>query len=132
MKARRLNIGIRSGVERSKALGEALRRVANGHRTPQEPELYFENIEELRCILTEKRLALLLAIIRHPPASVHQLAGSIGRDYKNVSTDITLLERLGLVKLAASDQGRAQIPTVPYDEIQVTITLRDSPAAHAA
>jgi predicted transcriptional regulator len=50
-----------------------------------------------------------------------------------VSTDITLLERLGLVKLGArGGKGRAQAPTVPYDEIQITIDLRQSRAAHAA
>ena len=96
MSARRLNIGIRSGAERSKALREAMRRVARGDGTPQEPEPYFENVEELRQILTEKRLELLLAITRHRPVSVHELAGLLERDYKNVSTDITLFERLGL------------------------------------
>jgi predicted transcriptional regulator len=133
MSARRLNIGIRSGAERSKALREAMRHVASGDRTPQEPGLYFENVEELRRILTEKRLELLLAITRHRPASVHELAGLLGRDYKNVSTDITLLERLGLVNLASqTGKGRAQAPTVPYDEIHVTIDLRQPHAAHAA
>jgi len=133
MNARRLNIGIRIVAERSKALREALRRVAGGDRTPQEPGLYFENAEELRRILTEKRLELLLAITRHRPASVHELAGLLGRDYKNVSTDITLLERLGLVRLEASGgKGRAQAPSVPYDEIHVTIDLRQPHEAHAA
>jgi len=104
MSARRLNIGIRSGDERSKALCEAMRRAARGDGTPQEPELYFENVEELRQILTEKRLELLLALTRplagahpatcwrspgHRPASVRELAGLLERDYKNVSTDIT-------------------------------------------
>jgi predicted transcriptional regulator len=132
MNARRLNIGIRIAAERSKALREALRRVAGGDRTLQEPGLYFENAEELRRILTEKRLELLLAITRHQPASVHELAGLVGRDYKNVSTDITLLERLGLVSLAPqTGKGRAQAPTVPYDEIHVTIDLRQPHEVHA-
>jgi predicted transcriptional regulator len=133
MSARRLNIGIRSGAERSKALREALRRVVPGDRAPQEPGLYFESIEQLRHILTEKRLELLLAITRHRPASVHELAGLLGRDYKNGSTDVTLLERLGLVKLdAGASKGRAQTPTVPYDEIHVTIDLRQPHEAHVA
>ena len=51
MRARRLNIGIRSGAERSKALREAVRRVARGDRTAQEPGLYFESVEELRPIV---------------------------------------------------------------------------------
>jgi predicted transcriptional regulator len=133
MSGRRLNIGIRRGVERSKVLREAVRRVARGDLTAQEPELYFENVEELRRVLTEKRLELLLAISRERPASVHELAGLLERDYKNVSMDITLLERLGLVRLEArTGKGRAQTPTVPYDEIHVTIDLRQPHEARAA
>ncbi|HYB91768.1 MAG TPA: hypothetical protein VEC38_12070, partial [Candidatus Binataceae bacterium] len=125
MRARRLKIGIRSRAERLKAMREAVRRVAGGDRAVQESGLYFESVEELRRILTEKRLELLLAVVRHRPASVRELAGLVGRDYKNVSTDIMLLERLGLVRLKASaGRGRAQTPSVPYDEIQVTIDLR--------
>ena len=119
MSARRLTIGIRANAERSKALREAIRRVTRGDRASQEAGLYFETVEELRQILTEKRLELLLAITRHRPASVHQLAGLLERDYNPVSTDITLLERLELVKPAAKGgRGGAQKPTVPYDEIQ--------------
>jgi len=133
MSARRLNIGIRSVGERSRSLHEAMRRVARGDRTAQEPELYFESVAELRRILTDKRLELLLAVTRHRPASVRELASVLGRDYKNVSTDITLLERLGLVKLdAGAAKGRAQTPTVPFDEIRVTIDLRPPHEADAA
>jgi predicted transcriptional regulator len=133
MSARRLNIGIRTRAERAKALREAIRRVARGNRSSEEAGLYFESVAELRQILTEKRLELLLAIGRHRPASVHELAELLRRDYKNVSTDIALFERLGLVKLEAkAGKGRAQAPTVPYDEIQVTIDLRHPRSAHAA
>ena len=133
MRARRLNIGIRTSAERSAALRDTIRRIARGDRSSQEIGLYFESADELRQILTEKRLELLLTISRHRPASVHELAGLLGRDYKNVSTDITLLERLGLVRLGArGGKGRAQAPTVPYDEIHVTIDLRQPRSAHAA
>jgi len=132
MSARRLNIGIRSGPERSSALRKTMRNVARGVLDPQEPALYFENVEELRRILTEKRLELLLAITRHRPTSVHQLAGLVQRNYKNVSSDIMLLERLGLVSLAPqAGKGGAQAPTVPYDEIHVTIDLRRADEAQA-
>ena len=125
MSTRRLNIGIRSGAERSKALRQTVRNIARGELTPQEPTLYFENVEELRRILTEKRLQLLLAITRHQPASVHELAGVVGRNYKNVASDIVLLERLGLVSLGPqTGKGGAQAPSVLYDEIHFTIDLR--------
>jgi len=133
MSARRLNIGIRASAERSKALREAFRRVSRGDRRMQTPGLYFESVEELRRILTEKRLALLLVITRDRPVSVRELARVVGRDYKNVSSDIALLERLGLVKIETTrGKGRAQAPTVPYDEIRVTIDLRQQRPAHAA
>jgi predicted transcriptional regulator len=133
MSVRRLNIGIRSSIERAQALRETIRQVAGRDYTPHEPQLYFENLEELRRILTEKRLELMLAIIRYRPTSIHELAGLLERDYKNVSTDIALLERLGLVSLAAQGgKGRGQTPTVPYDEIQVTIDLRQPHCIDAA
>jgi predicted transcriptional regulator len=133
MNKRRLKIGIRSASERSRALRETFERVANGDRTVQATELYFESIEELRRILTAKRLQLLLAITRQRPNSIQELAEILRRDYKNVSTDLTLLERLGLVKLIARrGRGRSQAPRVPYDEIQVTIELRHAAATHAA
>lgn len=133
MNARRLNIGVRASAERSKALREAMRRVAGGERTPQEPTLHFESVEKLRRILTEKRLELVLAIAQHRPGSVRELAGFVRRDYKNVSTDVALLERLGLVKpKTRSGKGRARKPTVPYDEIHLTIDLRQPHTVHAA
>jgi predicted transcriptional regulator len=133
MSTRRLNIGIRSSAERSRALRETISQVARGDYTSHEPQLYFENLEELRRILTEKRLELLLAISRHRPASIQELASLLARDYKNVSTDVALLERLGLVSLEAQGgKGRGQMPTVPYDEIHVTIDLRQPHGIHAA
>jgi predicted transcriptional regulator len=130
---RRLNIGIRTAPERSKALREAMRRVSRGARKPQPSELYFESVEVLRRFLTDKRMELLLRISRDRPASIQQLAGLVGRDYKNVSADIALLGRLGLVKLAGRvGRGKPQVPTVPYDEIHVSIDLRGPAEPRAA
>lgn len=126
MSVRRLNIGFRTAAQRNKRLRDAMgHAAAGGHRERREPELYFENVDDLRRVLTEKRLELMVMIARERPASVHELAGLVERDYKNVSTDVALLERLGLISLATSGRnGRAQVPTVPYDEIHVTIDLR--------
>jgi len=133
MSVRRLSIGIRNSAERSKAIREALRRVARGERKAQQAALYFETVEDLRRILTPKRLELILVVTRRRPSSVHELAGLVKRDYKNVSTDIAMLERLGLVSLdTRAGRGRAQTPTVPYDEIHVTIDLRRPHAVRAA
>ena len=134
MNHRRLNIGIRAADERSTALREAVRRVSRDSRKPREPELYFENVDELRRVLTEKRMELVMVIGRDRPASIQELATLVARDYKNVSTDIALLERLDLVLLSSGrGKGKPQTPRVPYDEICVTIDLRrlsESRATH--
>jgi predicted transcriptional regulator len=87
----------------------------------------------LRRFLTDKRMELLLRIGRVRPVSIQQLAELLGRDYKNASTDIALLQHLGLVKLTArGGKGKPQTPTVPYDEIHVTIDLREPAETRAA
>lgn len=57
MSARRLNIGIRSGAERSKALREAMRRAAPGDARRRSRGCIFENVEELRRILCWSRFS---------------------------------------------------------------------------
>jgi predicted transcriptional regulator len=129
---RRIKIGIRNWPERRQVLRETMQRARRGELARPDSALYFESVEDLRRILTEKRLELLLAIARHRPGSMHELAQRLGRDYKNVSGDVGLLERLGLVSLEnRGGKGGARAPVVPYDEIQVTIGLRPSerPAA---
>ena len=133
MRKRRLAIGIRTRQEREHTLRSAFARVRRGKLTPQESRLYFESAEELRQVLTERRIELLMTIVRHQPASVRELAKLSGRDYKNVSEDIALLEQLGLVILEErGGRGGAKAPVVPYDEIQVTINLRTTNEAQAA
>ena len=130
---RRLDIGIRTRIQRARSLREAVRRASSGGRKPQPTELYFENADVLRSILTEKRIGLVLAISRNRPASIRELAALVGRNYKNVSTDVALLERLGVVRLSAGrGKGKPRKPTIPYDEIRVTIDLHRSADTRAA
>jgi predicted transcriptional regulator len=122
---RRLQIGIRSREGSYTAALHALQQAEAGDRTASAPGLFFESIEDLRKILTAKRLDLLVAILRHRPGSVTELAQVVRRDLKNVSEDLTLLHQLGLVKFtAAGDHGNARTPVVPYDAIDLTIDLQ--------
>ncbi len=122
---RRLRVGIRSREDSYTAALQALRRVEAGDRTTHASGLYFESLEDLRKILTAKRLDLLVAILRRAPGSVTELARFIGRDLKNVSEDLAILRQVGLVEFtAAGGHGNARTPVVPYDQIEITIDLR--------
>jgi predicted transcriptional regulator len=122
---RRLRIGIRSRADSYTAALQALQRVESGNLTGRRAGLYFESLEDLRKILTPKRLDLLVAILHHRPGSVTKLARLVRRDLKNVSDDLALLHGLGLVEFATGEtHGNARAPIVPYDEIDVTIDLQ--------
>ena len=125
MKVRRIKIGIRHPEDSLKEAKSIARRIDAGEKLPErEEELYFSSVETLRRALSPKRLALLWAIAEHTPRSVRELAGQVGRNIKNVSQDLAVLSRLGLVELKGQRRGVAHVPTLPYDEINLHIRLQ--------
>ena len=79
------------------------------------PRLSFGSIRDLFSAITEKRLELLRYVAeRQESLNIHQLAQALGRDYKNVHTDVGELEELGLI-----EKGEAGLLVVPYDEIVI-------------
>ena len=85
------------------------------------PRLAFGSLRELFSAITEKRLELVRYVAAHEGLNVRQLAQGLGRDYKNVYTDVKELVELGL--LERSEQGQL---TAPFDEIIIRIGMRDA------
>ena len=86
------------------------------------PRLSFSSIKDLFSAITEKRLELLRYVAEQKSvANTRQLARALGRDYKNVYTDVSGLEELGL--LEKDEKGAL---TVPYDEIVIHAGLTDA------
>jgi predicted transcriptional regulator len=63
----------------------------------RERVLAFESWEGLASVLTTERYRLLRSLHAHPEKSVNALARSLGRQYRRVHEDVTVLERAGLV-----------------------------------
>ena len=125
MKVRRITIGVRRPDDSLKEAKTIARRLQMGEHLPErEEELYFPDLATLRKVLSPKRLALLWAIAEREPRSVRELAEQVGRDIKNVSQDLTLLSRLGLVTLKEARRGVPVAPTLPYTEIDVNLRIR--------
>lgn len=125
MKVRRITIGIRRPEESLKEAKAIARRLQAGEHVPERAEeLYFSDVATLRKALSPKRLALLSAIAEGEPRSIRELAERVGRDIKNVSQDLTVLSRLGLVELKETRRGVPVAPTLPYDEIDVNLRIR--------
>ena len=58
--------------------------------------------------LTPARWALLERLREAGPLSIYELAKRLGRDYKNVHTDVTALVKIGLIE--RSDDAQVRVP----------------------
>ncbi|MBV5273069.1 MAG: MarR family transcriptional regulator [Lamprocystis purpurea] len=83
------------------------------------PRLAFGSLHELFSAITEKRLDLLRHVADHDGLTIWQLANALGRDYKNVHTDVTRLVDLGLLE-RRTDGGLSTL----YDEILIHADIR--------
>lgn len=74
--------------------------------------LTFEDIPTLLSVMTPRRLELLGTLRQNGPLSIRALAKALGRNYKNVHTDVSSLESVGLVERTTDGTLNA-----PWDEI---------------
>lgn len=81
----------------------------------------FGSWAEVFSAITEKRVELIGYVIGHERMNTRQLAQALGRDYKNVHTDVQALVQIGL--LDKDSRGRL---SAPFDEIVIRAELRDA------
>lgn len=115
----RIEISVLSPQAALRVFADTWQQAAGGENARS--RLAFGSLRELFSAITEKRLELLRHVASHEGLNVRQLAQSLGRDYKNVHTDVTELVGLGL--LERSDDG---VLVAPYDEILIHAGIRDA------
>jgi predicted transcriptional regulator len=106
--------------------GEALKRIARAWKGTSSGKVVdatigLGSIAELTALLSPKRMELLRHVAQSPGLSIRRLAQALGRDYKNVHTDVVELEARHL--LERDDTG---LVTAPYDELVIRATLRQA------
>ena len=122
MKARKVEIGIRSTDDVLREAAETMKSVAEGKKVrPKTHRLFFTSPEALRRFLTPKRLELIRLVRKRRPSSINQLAVLAHRDFKRVYEDIMSLAEAGLVELA-ENKGRKKAPRVA-DELRLEIVV---------
>ena len=84
---------------------------------------YFESLEAVRNVLTEKRLALWRMIRDERPNSILELSKIAGRDFKSVHRDVSVLVSVGLVELVKGKgrRGDTQKPTSLADALMLEV-----------
>ena len=96
----------------------AWNRAAEGRAFRPFRILSFGDLPLLLKTLTPARWALLERLSADGPTSVYQLARRLGRDYKNVHTDVAQLASLGLVER----RNRKEV-TVTWDAVRAELRL---------
>ena len=84
---------------------------------------YFESLDAIRVILTDKRLELWRTIRDQKPDSISTLAKTVKRGFRAVYRDLQLLEGLGLItfKKTKGKRGDLQAPISLVDELQLAV-----------
>lgn len=124
MRIRKVKIAIKSFDAVLGSVKSSMKRIANGDDVKVENGIYFENLAAFKKALTEKRLEMLHIIKENRPSSIYALAKMLGRNIKNVTTDLEYLKAIGLVEMKRSGEKRERvIPEVNYDKIGLEIAV---------
>lgn len=84
----------------------------------------FEGVSALRHLLSNEKARILHAIKTESPGSIYELAKKLGRGFKSVLDDVTLLQRFGFIEIT-EEKTKNRVrhkPVLTADTI--TINLR--------
>ena len=115
----RIEIAVMKPQDALDHFADTWRRIEGKEQTA--PRLSFGSLRELFSAITEKRLELLRHVAAHEGLNIRRLAQELGRDYKNVHTDVKELAELGL--LEKGEEGQL---TAPFDEMVIHAGIRDA------
>ena len=115
---KQINIGVADAATTARDFIEVWKRAERGKRVKSEIKLNFQNLETLLKTLTTGRWVLLKTLHKTGPTSIRALANKLARDYKNVHTDVRLLEKVGLIERTRDDKVE-----VPWDTVEARLQL---------
>ena len=117
-------IQIRPLKEGYKEFVDIGRKLSEGKKVKKRTGTFFTSMDAVRKVLTENRIRLMKVIKQRHPESLYELAKLTGRDFKNVSQDVSFLEELGLVDLKKSTGARRQRrPVLLSDRVSVEFAI---------
>ena len=115
---KQIQISVDDATTTAKGFIDAWKRAERGRKVKAEHRLNFEDLNTLLKILTSGRWVLLKTLRKNGPMSVRALSKEIGRNYKNVHTDVRRLEQIGLI--GRTKDSRIE---VPWDIVEARLKL---------
>lgn len=102
-------------------LRDTLRSLDRDETVDPHFEVIFEDPDDVHRVTRPKNLELLRALVQHEPESIRETARLVGRDVRQVHTNLEELESLHLLEF--EEDGQRKRPTVWYDSIEVDLPL---------
>ena len=115
---KQIKIGVGDAASTAKDFIDAWKLAERGEKVQEKNMLHFESLEILLKELTPGRWALLKKLHTTGPQSIRSLATNLGRDYKNVHTDVRRMEKIGLIGRTKDDRI-----LVPWDIVEARLLL---------
>ncbi len=99
--------------------------IARGEYVPaaDEPKVWFQSLETMSQVLSDKNRALLAVIVKTQPQSIKELAEKTGRAKSNLSRTLKTMERYGLVRFEEGS-GRQIVPRVNYSGVELAMIFQ--------
>lgn len=128
MKIKHILLQVKSLDEMANEFKRAWKKADRGGPVPPAAEtICFESAEEMQRFLSPERIRLIRAIHEKKPKSIIELAKLLGRDRKNVTEDVKMLESVGLIERKSPKPGRSKKAkvelVVDYDRIRMDIAV---------
>ena len=125
MKVKNVTVEIKSLKDVLNDSAKVMNKIKKGEQVISKKGLSFGDVESFREFFTPKRLELLRVIKHKHPESLYELAKLTNRDFKNVVTDIKILEKYGLLdtKKMPVKGGYKVRPIFDYDKLSVDIAM---------
>lgn len=119
MAMKRIEIEVLKPNDALAAFAQTWRHAARGKASAA--RLVFGSLGALFSAITQKRLELVRYAAAHKGLNTRKLSLALGRNYKNVHTDVAVLADLGLL----TKDSRGNI-SVPFDEIVIRAGIREA------
>ena len=87
-------------------------------RKPANERISFESVSALWRVLAPKRMQIVHAMTGAGPLTIREVARRVGRDFKAVHSDMTMLINAGIVERTQS--GAVEFP---YDRVHVEFDM---------
>ena len=118
MSKKHIHVGVEEANRGLQRFVEAWHKAERGDVVQGEVHLNYEDLSMLLSVLSPKRIELLKMLRQKGPMSVRGLANELGRDYKNVHTDVATLQEASLIERTKDD-----LLSAPWDVIDAHVQL---------